>query len=118
MNGIIGELDKELTPSKGFIFGVGDLVEVHYKIKEGAKERIQIFSGTIIGRKGSKARETFTIRKVVDGEGVEKVIPVNSPFIDKIVVKKEAEVNRAKLYYLRGRSAKETRLKGKVQKNA
>lgn len=118
MNGIIGEIDKELTPLKGFQFGVGDLVDVHYKIKEGTKERIQIFSGTVIGKKGTKARETFTIRKVVDGEGVEKVIPVNSPFIDKIVVKKEASVNRAKLYYLRGRSAKETRLKGKVQKSA
>lgn len=116
MNGIIGEIDKELTPDKGFKFGVGDLVDVHYKIKEGAKERIQIFSGTIICRKGVKSRETFTIRKVVDGEGVEKVIPTNSPFIDKIVVKKEAAVKRAKLYYLRGRSAKETRLKSKVLK--
>jgi large subunit ribosomal protein L19 len=116
MNGIIGELDKELTPARGFIFNIGDLVDVHYKIKEGAKERVQIFSGTIIGRKGIKARETFTIRKVVDGEGVEKVIPCNSPYIDKIVVKKEASVNRAKLYYLRGRSAKETRLKAKIHK--
>jgi large subunit ribosomal protein L19 len=116
MNGIIGEIEKELLPSKGFKFNVGDLVDVHYKIKEGAKERIQIFSGTIIGKKGAAARETFTIRKVVDGEGVEKVIPTNSPHIDKIVVKKESAVNRAKLYYLRGRSAKETRLKAKAIK--
>lgn len=114
MNGLIGVIEKELNPSKNFEFNVGDLVDVHYKIKEGAKERIQVFSGTIIAKKGVKARETFTIRKVVDGEGVEKVIPVNSPFIDKIVVKKAAAVKRAKLYYLRGRSAKETRLKSKV----
>lgn len=114
MNGIISVLDKELNPSKDFNFNVGDLVDVHYKIKEGAKERIQIFSGTVIAKSGVSARETFTVRKVVDGEGVEKVMPVNSPYIAKIVVKKAAAVKRAKLYYLRGRSAKETRLKSKI----
>lgn len=114
MNGIITELEKELLPNKGFKFNVGDQVDVHYKIKEGNKERIQIFTGVVIAKNGESAKETFTVRKVVEGEGIERIMPVNSPFIDKIVVKKESIVKKAKLYYLRGRSAKDTRLKAKL----
>ncbi|PCJ61342.1 MAG: 50S ribosomal protein L19 [Planctomycetota bacterium] len=114
MSNIITEIEKEILPQNDFKFSIGDLVDVHYRIKEGNKERVQIFSGVVIARKGAGSRETFTVRKVVEGEGIEKIMPVHSPFIEKIDVKKEAVVRRAKLYYLRGRSAKDTRLKSKI----
>ncbi len=92
-------------------FTVGDQVEVHQRILEGQKERIQIFSGTVIGRRGSGTRETFTVRRIVQGEGVERSFPVQSPKIAKIVVKRTGQVRRAKLYYLRERVGKATRLR-------
>ncbi len=92
-------------------FVVGDQVEVHQRILEGQKERIQIFSGTVIGRRGSGTRETFTVRRIVQGEGVERSFPVQSPKIAKIVVKRTGQVRRAKLYYLRERVGKATRLR-------
>lgn len=91
-------------------FEIGDLVDVHTRILEGEKERVQIFTGTIIARRGSGARETFTIRRVVAGEGVERTFPVNSPKIAKLVVKRHGKVRRAKLFYLRDRVGKATRL--------
>lgn len=92
-------------------FDVGDTVEVHTKILEGNKERIQKFIGTVIGRSGSGTREMFTVRRIVASEGVEKKFPLHSPQIDQIVVKKKAVVRRAKLYYLRDRVGKAVRLK-------
>lgn len=92
-------------------FAVGDQVEVHYKIREGEKERVQVFSGTVIARKHGGMRESFTVRRIVAGEGVERVFPLHSPRISKILVKRRGKVRRAKLYYLRGRVGKSTRLR-------
>ncbi len=91
-------------------FEIGDTVDVHTRILEGNKERIQIFSGTIIARGGSGTRETFTVRRIVAGEGVERKFPVHSPKIAKLEVKRHGRVRRAKLYYLRDRVGKATRL--------
>ncbi len=91
-------------------FNVGDTVDVHVKIVEGEKERIQIFSGIVISRKGSRLNEAFTVRRLVGNEGVERVFPLHSPAIDKIEVKKSGKVRRAKLYYLRDRVGKATRV--------
>jgi large subunit ribosomal protein L19 len=85
-------------------FEVGDVVDVHTKILEGNKERIQIFSGTVIARSGSGTREMFVVRRIVGGEGVERKFPLHSPRIDKIDVKRKSVVRRAKLYFLRQRS--------------
>lgn len=92
-------------------FEVGDTVDVHTKILEGSKERIQVFTGTVIARSGSGTREMFTVRRIVAGEGVERKFPVNSPRIDKIEVKRSGVVRRAKLYFLRDRVGKAVRLK-------
>lgn len=91
-------------------FDIGDTVEVHTRILEGDKERIQVFSGTLIARRGSGTRETFTVRRIVAGEGVERTFPVHSPKIAGLVVKRHGVVRRAKLYYLRERTGKKTRL--------
>ncbi len=87
-------------------FNVGDTVRVHVRIKEGEKERIQIFEGTVIARKHSSINETFTVRKVSYGVGVERVFPLHSPLIKKIEIKRRGKVRRAKLYYLRKRVGK------------
>ena len=92
-------------------FEVGDTVDVHCRILEGDKERIQIFNGLVIARAGSGTRATFTVRRIVQGEGVERKFPVNSPRIAKIDVKRSGVVKRAKLYYLRERSGKSVRLR-------
>jgi large subunit ribosomal protein L19 len=91
-------------------FEIGDTVDVHTKILEGTKERIQIFSGVVIGRSGGGTREMFIVRRIVAGEGVERKFPLHSPKIDKIDVKRKSVVRRAKLYYMRDRSGKATRL--------
>jgi large subunit ribosomal protein L19 len=88
-------------------FGVGDLVRVHVKVREGEKERIQVFSGIVIAKKGSGRRSTFTVRRISYGEGIERVFPFYSPWIEKIEVERKGEPRRAKLYYLRGRKGKE-----------
>jgi large subunit ribosomal protein L19 len=95
------QVKKDITP-----FKVGDGVRVHTKVREGDKERIQIYSGIVIARKGAGIHETFTVRRISYGEGVERVFPVNSPNIDKVEVDRESEVMRARLYYLRNRTGK------------
>ena len=91
-------------------FEIGDTVDVHTKILEGNKERIQIFSGVVIARSGGGTREMFVVRRIVAGEGVERKFPLHSPKIDKIEIKRKSVVRRAKLYYMRDRSGKATRL--------
>jgi large subunit ribosomal protein L19 len=91
-------------------FEIGDTVDVHTRILEGDKERIQIFSGVVIAKRGSGMREMFTVRRIVAGEGVERTFPVHSPKVADVVVKRHAKVRRAKLYYLRDRIGKSTRL--------
>ncbi len=92
-------------------FTVGDTVDVHQRILEGQKERVQIFNGVVIGRRGEGMRAMFTVRRIVQGEGVERVFPLHSPKIAKIEVKRTGRVRRAKLYYLRDRVGKATRLR-------
>ena len=92
------------------LFGPGDTVKVHVKVKEGEKERIQVFQGLVIARKGGGARETFTVRKVSQGIGVERTFPVHSPVLDRIEVERHGQVRRAKLYYLRARRGKAARI--------
>ncbi len=91
-------------------FDIGDTVEVHCRILEGDKERIQVFSGVVIARSGSGTREMFTVRRIVQGEGVERKFPLHSPRIARIVVTRSSIVRRAKLYYLRDRVGKAVRL--------
>jgi len=94
-------------------FKAGDTVSVHYKIREGNKERIQVYQGVVIQRNSTGATETFTVRKVSNGIGVERIFPVNSPNIDKIEVNSVGKVRRAKLYYLRELTGKAARIKSK-----
>ena len=94
-------------------FAIGDAVKVHVKIREGEKERVQPFAGTVIARKGAGASETFTVRRISHGIGVEKVFPIHSPSIVKIEVESSGHVRRAKLYFLRERSGKSARLREK-----
>jgi large subunit ribosomal protein L19 len=98
---------KEETP----FFEIGDTVDVHTKILEGNKERVQVFTGTVIARSGSGTREMFTVRRIVAGEGVERKFPLHSPRIEKVEVKRSSVVRRAKLYFLRDRVGKAVRLK-------
>src|SRR4051812_23701315 len=92
-------------------FAIGDTVDVHLRILDGDKERIQIFNGVVISKRGDGMRESFTVRRIVQSEGVERTFPVNSPKIAKIEVKRTGAVRRAKLYYLRDRVGKATRLR-------
>ena len=95
-------------------FKTGDTVRVHAKVKEGNRERIQVFEGTVIKRQNGGARETFTVRKQASGVGVEKTWPVHSPIIEKIEVVRRGKVTRAKLYYLRDRVGKAAKVKERV----
>ena len=97
-------------------FEVGDTVDVHQRILEGQKERVQIFNGTVIARRGGGMRAMFTVRRIVQGEGVERIFPLHSPKIAKIEVKRTGRVRRAKLYYLRKRVGKATRLRERKPK--
>lgn len=92
-------------------FDVGDTVDVHTKILEGSKERVQVFTGVVIAKSGSGSREMFVVRRIVAGEGVERKFPLHSPKIEKIDVKRSGVVRRAKLYYLRERTGKAVRLR-------
>lgn len=96
-------------------FEIGDQIEVHQRILEGQKERVQVFAGTVIARRGDGMREMFTVRRIVGGEGVERVFPLNSPRIAKIEVKRTGAVRRAKLYYMRKRVGKATKLRERVK---
>ena len=91
-------------------FNSGDTIAVHYKIKEGNKERIQVFQGVVLQRKGSGSTETFTVRKIASGVGVERVFPFHSPNVEKIEVVQRGKARKAKLYYLRERSGKSARI--------
>jgi len=107
MNRILDIIEKEQEKGDGAKFKVGDSVRVHTRVVEGDKERIQIFSGIVIGRKGRGLNETFTVRRISYGEGVERVFPTNSPRIAKIEIETEGKARRAKLNYLRRRKGKE-----------
>jgi len=99
-------------------FRIGDQVDIHQRILEGQKERVQVFSGVVIARRGDGLRETFTVRRIVQGEGVERILPVHSPKIAKIEIKRTGRVRRAKLFYLRDRVGKATRLRERALKPA
>ncbi len=94
-------------------FKAGDTITVHYKIREGNKERIQQFQGVVMQRKGTGATETFTVRKMSSGVGVERIIPVTSPFIDKVELNKSGKVRRARIFYLRELKGKAARIQEK-----
>jgi large subunit ribosomal protein L19 len=96
-------------------FHVGDTVNVHYLIREGNKERIQIFNGTVIARKGGGVKATFTVRRIVAGEGVERTFPLHSPRVKDVEVKRRGRIRRAKLYYLRDRVGKATKVKELIE---
>ena len=104
----VSSLKSDVAP-----FEIGDTVDVHTRILEGDKERIQLFNGVVIARAGSGSRETFTVRRIVAGEGVERKFPIHSPKIAKVEVKRSGVARRAKLYYLRDRVGKSVRLKEK-----
>ena len=110
---IIETLEKEQLRSDIPEFAPGDTVRVHAKIVEGSRERIQMFEGVVIGRQGTGVRETFTVRRISYGIGVERMFPVHSPRIEKIDVLRKGIVRRAKLYYLRNRPGKAARIKEK-----
>jgi large subunit ribosomal protein L19 len=107
MNRIIDLIEKEQQKTDAGKFSVGDSVRVHTRVVEGDKERIQIFQGIVIGRKGRGLNETFTVRRISYGEGVERVFPIHSPRIAKVEVEKAGKSRRAKLNYLRNRKGKE-----------
>jgi len=107
-------IEKEWTRKKAAKFDVGDSVDVHVKIIEGDRERIQIFAGVVIAKRHEGLGETFTVRRMVQGEGVERIFPVNSPRVVDIIVKKKGNVRRAKLHYLRDRVGRGTRVEEKL----
>ncbi len=112
----IKQLEKEWAPVKQYAdFKAGDTVTIHYKIVEGAKERIQQFQGVVIQRKGSGSTATFTVRKMSGNIGVERIFPIASPFIDQIDVNKRGVVRRARIFYLRERRGKSARIQEKRQ---
>ena len=116
MNPIIKNLEAEYTTRELPDMNPGDTVRVFVKIVEGNKERLQAYEGTVIAQHGSGINKTITVRKVFQGVGVERVFLVHSPRIDKIQVLRKGDVRRAKLYYLRERSGKATRIKEKIEK--
>jgi large subunit ribosomal protein L19 len=110
-NHLMDTVEKSTMKTSIPAFDIGDTVDVHVRILEGDKERIQIYNGVVIARSGSGSREMFTVRRIVQGEGVERKFPIHSPRIADITVKRSGKVRRAKLYYLRQRSGKAVRLK-------
>ena len=96
-------------------FDIGDTIDVHFRIREENKTRIQVFSGIVIGKKGRGVNKTFTVRRISYGEGVERIFPVSSPLIEKVAIKKKGRTRRAKLYYLRGKKGKKaTKVREKI----
>ena len=114
MNEIIKNIEAAQLKAEVPQFNVGDTVRVHGKIKEGNRERIQIFEGVVLKKQGGSNRATFTVRKNSNGIGVEKTWPVHSPIIEKIEVVRRGKVRRAKLYYLRDRVGKAAKVKERV----
>ena len=111
MTNLIDAIEREQLRSDIPDFRPGDTVQVHVKVVEGSRERIQVFEGVVIKIKGGGLRESFTVRRVAYGVGVERTFPLHSPRIEKIVVKRHGKVRRAKLYYLRERTGKSARIK-------
>ena len=111
---LIKELNKETLAAEAPQVSIGDTVRVHVKVKEGSRERIQVFEGTVIAKKHGGIEETITVRRLSYGVGVEKVFPVHSPSIDHIEVVRSGKVRRAKLYYLRERVGRSAKLKEKL----
>ncbi|HVA97615.1 MAG TPA: 50S ribosomal protein L19 [Bacteroidia bacterium] len=113
--GLLEYAEEKLVTKREFpAFKAGDTITVHYKIKEGDKERIQQYQGVVLQRRGLAAVESFTVRKISNGVGVERIFPINSPFIDKIEINKIGVVRRARLFYLRSLTGKKARIKEKV----
>ena len=115
---LLKALSNEQMKAETSSFSVGDLVKVHNKIKEGQRERIQIFEGTVIAKRGGGVSETFTVRRVSYGVGTEKTFPLHSPNVDKVEIVRRGRVRRAKLYYLRDRVGKRAKVKEKIEKRA
>ena len=111
MNEIIRAIEKEQIREDLTQFNIGDTIKVHVRIKEGNRERIQVFEGTVIKKQNGGLRETFTVRRVAYGVGVERTFPINAPIIDKIDVVRRCKVRRAKLFYLRDRVGKAAKVK-------
>lgn len=112
---LLAKVNESSLKAEKPVFEIGDTVDVHVRILEGDKERTQIFSGIVIAMRGSGTSETFTVRRIVDGEGVERIFPIHSPKIASVEVKRRAVVRRAKLYYLRDRVGKQAfRLKERL----
>ncbi|GAB4375733.1 MAG: 50S ribosomal protein L19 [Salibacteraceae bacterium] len=112
MSSLLNEIIEEVNPTANLPhFNSGDNIAVHYKIKEGNKERIQVFQGIVIQRSGHGSTATFTVRKMASGVGVERIFPVNSPFIEKIEMLRRGKVRRSRIFYLRERKGKAARIK-------
>ncbi|WP_375557057.1 50S ribosomal protein L19 [Albibacterium profundi] len=105
--------EQAVTRNEVPAFKAGDTISVHYKIREGNKERVQIYQGVVIQRNSVGTSETFTVRKMSNGVGVERIFPINSPNIEKIVINSFGKVRRSKIYYLRGLTGKAARIKSK-----
>ncbi len=108
---LLEKVEQSQLKEKVPLFRIGDSVRVHVKIKEGDKERVQVYAGTVIARNGGGANETFTVRRISFGEGVERVFPVHSPYVTKVEVERRGATRRAKLYYMRKLTSKQSRLK-------
>lgn len=115
MNEIIKSLEAAQLKAEVPSFSVGDTVKVYAKIKEGNRERIQVFEGTVLKKQGGSNRETFTVRKISNGVGVEKTWPLHSPNVEKVEVVRQGKVRRAKLFYLRDRVGKKAKVKELVK---
>ena len=113
MSDLLQELEKEQLREDALDFAPGDTVRVLYKVREGAKERVQVFEGVCIGRRGGGTGETFTVRKISGGVGVERVFPLHAPTVGGVEVVRRGHVRRAKLYYLRGLRGKAARIREK-----
>jgi len=113
MSNLVGRIERQYMKKEPPQFSIGDTVDVHVLITEGDKERVQVFNGTVIGRSGAGVNETFIVRRIVQGEGVERTFPIHSPKVVKVEVKRQGEVHRAKLHYLRDRVGKAVRVREK-----
>ncbi len=116
MAGIIEAIEKEYMKKEVPVFDVGDVVKVFVKVVEGNRERLQAFEGTVISKKNGSVRETFTVRRVSFGVGIERTFPLHSPRIERIEVVRKGKVRRAKLYYLRNLSGKAAKIKEEITK--